>query len=176
MAQQQWPGGAYTFPPIHITTMRWPVLALVPPLLFLPLSSAQPAPTETYLVRFSVGGLGTAGSQSGGGSSHFDVDIHPEWAPAGAARLFDLVQADFFDQARFFRVIPGFMAQFGLPATPMKPGAWPNLQDEQARVKNTAGRISFAKTNAPNSRCEHVDLRRLGITVSEFVSVCRYSL
>lgn len=45
----------------------------------------------------------------------FEVTVHPEWAPLGAARFKELADSDFFNSIRFFRTISGFMTQFGIP-------------------------------------------------------------
>src|SRR2546427_12837989 len=47
----------------------------------------------------------------------FEVEVHRDWSPNGADRFYNLVKNGFFDNARFFRVISGFMVQFGLNAT-----------------------------------------------------------
>ena len=48
----------------------------------------------------------------------FVVEVHRDWAPNGADRFYNLVKNGFFDNARFFRVISGFMVQFGINADP----------------------------------------------------------
>ena len=50
--------------------------------------------------------------------------VYPEWAPLGAARFRELVETSFFDGCRFFRVIPGFMAQFGISGNPTTSRLW----------------------------------------------------
>ena len=60
-----------------------------------------------------------------GKKASFTIEVHPEWAPLGAARFEELVStANFFDGVRFFRVIKGFMAQFGIPAKPAVAKEW----------------------------------------------------
>ena len=46
--------------------------------------------------------------------------MHPDWAPLGAARFQEMLDASFFNGVRFFRVIDGFMAQFGIHGNPTK--------------------------------------------------------
>ena len=60
----------------------------------------------------------------------------------------------FFDDTRFFRVIPGFMAQFGISGDPATSAQWRSktIQDEPVTQSNLKGYVSFAKTGAPNSR------------------------
>ncbi len=84
----------------------------------------------------------------------FTIEVYPEWAPIGAARFRELVEAEYFDEARFFRVVPGFVVQFGLAADPAVTAEWrdKNLQDEPVRTSNEAGTITFAQSSAPNSR------------------------
>merc|ERR1719298_283333 len=77
------------------------------------------------------------------------VKLHPEWAPLGVQRFVELVNSHALDQAAFFRVVPGFIVQFGLPATP-QPDI-PALQDDPVKVSNKRGTVVFA-TAGPNTR------------------------
>ena len=88
------------------------------------------------------------------GDSSFVVEVDESWAPLGAARFKELVSAGFYDDTRFFRVIPGFMAQFGLSGDPKVSSEWraKPINDEPVTQKNLPGYITFAKTGAPNSR------------------------
>lgn len=101
---------------------------------------------EIQSVRFNV--------QTTKGPQEFIVDVHPDWSPNGAKRFGELVKAGFYDDSRFFRVIPGFMAQFGLSGDPARNNKWDGIQDDpsKAGVSNKRGFVSFAKTGAPNSR------------------------
>lgn len=85
----------------------------------------------------------------------FTLKIHPEWAPLGAKRLEELVQAKFFDDVRFFRVIDRFMAQFGIHGDPSVMHKWAqkNIKDDKAiaGIGNKRGRVSFAMAG-PNTR------------------------
>jgi peptidyl-prolyl cis-trans isomerase A (cyclophilin A) len=84
----------------------------------------------------------------------FVVEVHRDWAPIGADRFYNLVKNGFFTNAAYFRVIPGFMAQFGLSANPAVNKAWQNanLKDDPVKESNRRGRVTFAKTSEPNSR------------------------
>jgi len=84
----------------------------------------------------------------------FVVEVHREWAPLGADRFYTLVKRGFYDGARFFRVLSGFMAQFGLSGDPKIQGEYAaaNLLDEPAKQSNLRGFVSFAKESAPNTR------------------------
>jgi cyclophilin family peptidyl-prolyl cis-trans isomerase len=77
------------------------------------------------------------------------IRLHPEWAPIGVAQFQKLVASHYKDQAAFFRVVPGFIAQFGLPAMPMP--KWAPLQDDPVVVTNARGTVTFA-TSGPNTR------------------------
>src|SRR5579862_6940177 len=48
----------------------------------------------------------------------FVVEVHRDWAPNGADRFYNLVKNGFYDNARFFRVVSGFMVQFGINGDP----------------------------------------------------------
>jgi len=81
------------------------------------------------------------------------VLVHKDWAPLGAERFYRLVQAGFFDGARFFRVVKGFVVQFGLPADPKVGRAWitRTMPDDPVRHSNRRGTLVFASAG-PNSR------------------------
>ena len=83
----------------------------------------------------------------------FVVEAHRAWAPLGADRFYNLAKNGFFDNAAFFRVIAGFMAQFGIPAEPRIAKAWysANIKDDPVKQSNGPGYVSFA-TSGPNSR------------------------
>jgi peptidyl-prolyl cis-trans isomerase A (cyclophilin A) len=75
------------------------------------------------------------------------------WAPRGADRFYNLVRAGFFTDAAFFRVISGFMGQFGLSAKPDVSAVWEKAKiiDDPVTQTNKRGRITFA-TAGPNTR------------------------
>lgn len=81
------------------------------------------------------------------------VEVDPAQAPLGAKRLRELVEADFFDGARFFRVVPGFVVQFGIAADPKVSGSWRGraFPDDPVKASNVRGAVTFA-TSGPNSR------------------------
>ena len=82
------------------------------------------------------------------------VRVTRSWAPNGADRFYNLVRGGFFTDAAFFRVIPGFMAQFGISARPEVSRIWANANiiDDPVKGSNTRGMVTFAQTSAPNSR------------------------
>src|SRR6188768_4399192 len=67
----------------------------------------------------------------------FVVTVHRDWAPNGADRFYNLVKAGFYDDVRFFRVIPNFMAQFGIHGTPAVMSAWRSAQIKDDPVKQS---------------------------------------
>ncbi len=87
----------------------------------------------------------------------FTVEVTKAWAPLGAARFHQLVSQKFYDNARFFRVISGFMVQFGLPADPAVASLWHNrdLRDDRVVHSNTRGMITYAMAG-PNTRTTQV--------------------
>jgi peptidyl-prolyl cis-trans isomerase A (cyclophilin A) len=84
----------------------------------------------------------------------FIIQVNRDWAPIGADRFYNLVKNGFYDDARFFRVIPNFMVQFGMNASPAVTTAWRSatLKDDPVKQSNKTGYVTFAKTAAPNSR------------------------
>jgi len=88
----------------------------------------------------------------------FVIEVHRDWAPNGADRFYNLVKSGFFDDTRFFRVMGGFMVQFGINGDPAVASKWKNanLQDEPVKQSNKPGFVTFAKTGAPNSRSTQI--------------------
>ena len=85
---------------------------------------------------------------------NFTIMARREWAPKGVDRFYHLVRLGFFDDVRFFRVLPGFMAQFGMHGDPKVNSAWESLrlEDDPVKAENKRGMVTFAKTSEPNSR------------------------
>ena len=83
----------------------------------------------------------------------FVVHITRAWAPLGADRFYNLVKHGYFTDAAFFRVIAGFMAQFGLSANPAVNRAWASadIHDDPVTHSNKPGTITFA-TAGPGTR------------------------
>jgi peptidyl-prolyl cis-trans isomerase A (cyclophilin A) len=78
---------------------------------------------------------------------------HREWSPLAVDRFHFLVKEGFYDEARLFRVVPGFVVQWGIPADPAVSAVWRGrtLPDEPVRQSNTRGRVSYAR-GGPNTR------------------------
>ncbi|HEX4002835.1 MAG TPA: peptidylprolyl isomerase [Candidatus Acidoferrales bacterium] len=83
----------------------------------------------------------------------FVVQVNRAWAPLGADRFYNLVKHGFFTGAPFFRVVPGFIIQFGLTPDPAVNRAWQsaNFKDDPVTQSNKPGYLTFA-TAGPNTR------------------------
>lgn len=90
-------------------------------------------------------------------AGEFVILVHRNWAPLGADRFYNLVKSGFFDGTRLFRVIPGFMAQFGIHGDPQVSAAWRDqrIPDDPVLQSNKRGMISFA-TAGPGTRTTQV--------------------
>jgi peptidyl-prolyl cis-trans isomerase A (cyclophilin A) len=109
-----------------------------------PASLTEKAPA-TYKVKFDT----SKGS--------FVVEVHRDWAPNGADRFYNLVKNGFYNDARFFRVISGFMVQFGINGNPQISKVWrdANIKDDPVKASNKRGMITFA-TAGPDTRTTQV--------------------
>jgi peptidyl-prolyl cis-trans isomerase A (cyclophilin A) len=87
----------------------------------------------------------------------FVVEVHRDWAPIGADRFYNLVRNGFYDDARFFRVIEGFMVQFGVNGDPRVSAVWreARIKDDPVRISNKRSFVTFA-TAGPNTRTTQV--------------------
>lgn len=86
-------------------------------------------------------------------AGNFVVEVHRDWAPLGADRFYNLVRYGYFTNAAFFRVVSGFMVQFGLNANPAINKVWKTatIQDDPVVQSNKRGNLSFASAG-PNTR------------------------
>jgi len=110
------------------------------PALLHPATLTAKAP-ETYDVKFET----TKGDVI--------VKVTRAWAPIGADRFYNLVKHGFYDGAPFFRVVPGFVVQFGLNGDPAVNKVWQNanIKDDSVKQSNKPGMLVFA-TAGPNTR------------------------
>jgi peptidyl-prolyl cis-trans isomerase A (cyclophilin A) len=106
-----------------------------------PAKLAAPAP-DSFVVRFTTS------------RGPFDVKVHRDWAPIGVDHLYYLVAAGFYDNVRFYRVIDGFMAQFGASGDTAVARVWNDrrIMDDPVRHRNERGALTYAQTREPNSR------------------------
>jgi len=118
--------------------------AATTPSLLKPSTLTAKAPA-TYVVKFTT----TKGS--------FDITVNRSWAPRGADRFYNLVNAHFYDGVEFFRVVKGFVVQFGISGTPKVSTAWQSatIKDDPVKTSNVRGTITFADAG-PNTRTTQV--------------------
>jgi len=100
---------------------------------------------ESYKVEFET----TSGA--------FTVEVTRAWAPNGADRFYNLVKNGFYDETRFFRVLPGFVAQWGINGDPEVADAWSraSIEDDPVKESNKAGSVSYAM-RGPGTRTTQV--------------------
>ena len=108
-------------------------------------AAAEQAP-ETYQVLFETS------------KGDFTVEVHRKWSPNGADRFHKLVESGFYDECRFFRVLPGFMVQWGINGDPEIQKNWvkANIKDDRVTQTNKRGFITYAKSPQRNSRTSQV--------------------
>jgi peptidyl-prolyl cis-trans isomerase A (cyclophilin A) len=112
--------------------------------LLQPAALQQPAP-DTFRVRFTTS------------QGDFVMEVVRDWAPIGVQRFYNLVRNGFYDGNRFFRVLPGFVVQFGMSGVPAIQRAWDEqpLRDDPVTQRNVRGAVTFA-TAGPNTRTTQV--------------------
>jgi len=124
-------------PAAHADTTASPLLS--------PAQATATAPA-TYKVKFTT----TKGD--------FVVEVHRDWSPLGADRFYNLVKLGYYNDVAFFRVIKGFMVQFGINGDPAVNRVWRGAtfkDDPSTKHSNTKGTITFA-TAGPNMRTTQV--------------------
>lgn len=106
--------------------------------LYMPLSFSTP---DSFLVAFET----TRG--------RFDVMAHSRWAPVGTDRFYELVHRRFYDSVIVYRVVKGFVAQFGINGDPSVSAAWRvrRIADDEVREGNKRGRLAYAR-RGPGTR------------------------
>ncbi|HEV3090531.1 MAG TPA: peptidylprolyl isomerase [Candidatus Cybelea sp.] len=124
-------------------------------------SSAQASPEA------SGQGMAQATSQSSASGTYrvlfetskgpVTIEVNRALAPNGAQHFYELVQAKYFDGARFYRVVPGFVVQWGANGNPAVTKKWDvTIPDDPVKASNTRGTVAFAATGSPNSRTTHM--------------------
>ena len=88
----------------------------------------------------------------------FVIEVHRDWSPNGADRFYNLVKSGYLDGVKFFRVIPGFMVQFGMHGDPAVQAAWTaaKITDDPVKESNKRGYVTYAKPNMPNARSNQI--------------------
>lgn len=105
---------------------------------------SKPAPVqvpETFHVRFTTS------------KGDFIVETNREWSPRGVDRFHEMLRIKFFNEGRFFRVVPGFIAQFGVHKDYDTNKMWRQffIMDDRRKLTNVRGTLSFAQAE-PNTR------------------------
>jgi peptidyl-prolyl cis-trans isomerase A (cyclophilin A) len=82
------------------------------------------------------------------------IEVKSEWAPLGAAHFRKAIEAGVYNEAYFFRIVPNFMAQFGIAGTPEVAQKWAEdtIDDDPVIKSNLPGMVTFASTQFPKSR------------------------
>ena len=114
------------------------------PMLLTPDALTETAP-DVFQARFETN------------KGEFVIEVHRAWSPRGADRFYNLVSNGYYDDVRFFRVIAGFMAQFGIHGSPEVSAAWADrrIDDDPVVQSNTRGFVSYAKSDA-NTRTTQI--------------------
>jgi peptidyl-prolyl cis-trans isomerase A (cyclophilin A) len=131
---------------VNVIHVRRAAIAAILATIALRAQSANDLPrTGVFRVKFET----TAGD--------FVIQAHRDWAPLGAARFHELVESRYFDNSRFFRVVEGKWAQFGIGGDPKIAQAWRNrtISDDPVRQSNTPGYVAFAMTG-PDARTTQI--------------------
>ena len=114
-----------------------------------PANPASPAVTEPSGLEPTKGTFTVKVEASTG---DFTIEVNREWAPIGADRFYQLVKSSYYDGCRFFRVVPGFMVQFGMNGDPAVQQEWDrNISDDPVTQSNKRSFVTFA-TSGANSR------------------------
>jgi len=83
----------------------------------------------------------------------FVIDVQRKWSPKGVDRFHALVKDGYYDECRFFRVVPDFVVQFGMNGDPKRQKKWDvKIDDDPVVVSNKKGFVTFAKSPQPDSR------------------------
>lgn len=106
-----------------------------------PANESAPRAPDVFSVRFETS------------RGAFTVEAHRDWAPRGVDRFHQLVTSGYYDNNRFFRVIPKFVVQFGMHGDPAVTRTWEPLAipDDSVVQSNRRGTVTFA-TGGPNTR------------------------
>jgi peptidyl-prolyl cis-trans isomerase A (cyclophilin A) len=126
-------------------TSSGPLASTVHPLLLDPSNAKDTAPAA-FKAKFTT----TKGD--------FVVEVHRDWAPNGADRFYNLVKLGYYEDTRFFRVVEGFMVQFGISGDPAVNAKWQasGIPDEPGKQSNKRGFVTYAQSGAPNSRTTQI--------------------
>jgi peptidyl-prolyl cis-trans isomerase A (cyclophilin A) len=140
--------------------MRRPLLTLVSAFALAAVSLAVPAHAQGKLdvpANLNEKAPATFKARFDTSKGVFVVEVNRDWAPNGADRFYNLVKNGFYDNVRFFRVISGFMVQFGINGDPRVSAPWreARITDDPVKQSNRRGYITYAMAG-PNTRTSQV--------------------
>jgi peptidyl-prolyl cis-trans isomerase A (cyclophilin A) len=118
--------------------------------------TTEPAEAEDVLMTEATPEEFTVVFETSAGT--FTVAVQRALAPYGADRFHELVRSGFYDDQRFFRVVPGFVVQWGMSGDPAVTAQWADarIPDDPVSTSNLRGTMSFAATSSPGSRTTQV--------------------
>ena len=118
----------------------------------LNLNIQEASAEDGRLIEFTVQNVGGEEGQTG----KVVMKLRKDWAPIGADRFEKLTEVGFWDEARAFRVLPGFIVQFGINGDPAKQAVWrKSIADDAVTVSNKRGTVTFA-TAGPGTRTTQI--------------------
>ena len=81
------------------------------------------------------------------------VECERAHAPNGSDRFYNLIRLGYYDDARFHRVLPRYIAQWGLNGDPTVNQAWLHAQfpDDPKYGSNVRGTVAFARDTVPGT-------------------------
>jgi peptidyl-prolyl cis-trans isomerase A (cyclophilin A) len=140
--------------------MRRPLLTLVSAFVLSAAALAAPAHAQGKLdspANLNEKAPATFKAKFDTSKGVFVVEVTRDWAPNGADRFYNLVKNGFYDNVRFFRVISGFMVQFGINGDPRISAPWreARITDDAVKQSNRRGYITYAMAG-PNTRTSQV--------------------
>ena len=117
-----------------------------------PAPPVAPSPPPTDPLSSNAPKQGTFTVKVEASTGEFVIEVHRDWAPIGAERFHQLIKSGYYDECRFFRVLPGFMVQFGMNGSPEMQQEWNrNIKDDAVTQSNKRSYLTFA-TSGPDSR------------------------
>src|SRR3954470_12455851 len=142
------------------TTMRRTLLTLVSAFALSAVALSAPAKAQGKLdfpANLNEKAPATFKAKFDTSKGVFVVEVNRDWAPNGADRFYNLVKNGFYDDVRFFRVISGFMVQFGINGNPKISAPWreARIADDPVKQSNKRGYITYAMAG-PNTRTSQV--------------------
>ena len=144
-AQAQTPSQVPAKPTAAAAATEKPAAASYDRALLHPALLKEKAP-ETFAVKFET----TRGD--------FTINVTRAWAPIGADRFYNLIKHRFYDNMVVYRVVPGFVVQFGISSYPAVAAVWSNanIKDDPVTKSNKRGYVTYAKSPSPNTRSTQI--------------------